>query len=638
MDLLRKYLPYVEGALTGQGVKLGDILALGRVEAAAADEPFNMAFLAQRGSAMSVGVSRLHGEVSREIFQPLFPRWPSCEVPVAHITNGVHVPTWDSQDADRLWTQTCGKERWRTPPGTPCARIVDVSDEDLWAMRGDGRQRVVRVAREHLATQLSERGFDQDTTRIAETVLDPNVLTIGFARRFTEYKRPNLLLTDRERLGRLLLNEKQPVQIVVAGKAHPADLMGKTMIQQWVAFAQQPAYRRRLVFIEDYDIDLAQELVQGVDVWINTPRRPWEACGTSGMKVLVNGGLNCSIRDGWWDEAFEPDVGWSIGDGLGGRVSEVDARDAASLYEILESKVVPEFYDRDAEGVPRAWLQRIRNSMLKLTPVFGTARMMRDYVEMLYLPLARAMKVRPKDNFAAARDMNRWSRTLHSHWPGLQIEPPTIAAHGRDPAIRGVGVPGRYLADGRPGGTVRRRQGGSAARDRGSPAGPRDSRSDQRLCLCRVRDDFAAGRRLHGTGGGASRRRVPADRTAADRLAAVGTIRPTDGWGAIRRGGCDMGGRGITEYRHSPRSETERRCSPSSSSLARNQFMRSQPAGQPSCNQISKLRWRMASSGITAVASAYLRVPDSQRAACFRSSASVRETPGRSPAGMPVVS
>ena len=208
-----------------------------------------------------------------------------------------------------MWTEACGKERWRSPTADHAEGIAGIFDEELWAMRGKGRDRVVRIARKHLAAQLRGRGFAPDAVREADTVLDANVLTLGFARRFTEYKRPNLLLSDSERLGRLLLSEKRPVQIVVAGKAHPADIMGKEMIREWIEFAGQPRFRRRVVFLEDYDIDLAQELVQGVDVWINTPRRPWEACGTSGMKVLVNGGLNCSILDGWWDEAYDTRIG-----------------------------------------------------------------------------------------------------------------------------------------------------------------------------------------------------------------------------------------------------------------------------------------------------------------------------------------
>ncbi len=426
-DLLRKYLPYVEGALSGHGVELDDVLALGRLNAHDGNEPFNMAYLASRSSAITIGVSRLHGEFSRRIFQPLFPRWPSCEVPVTHITNGVHVPTWDSAEADRLWTESCGKERWRSPIAEHGEGIAGVFDEALWAMRGKSRDRVVRVARKHLAAQLRGRGFTPEAVREADTVLDANVLTLGFARRFTEYKRPNLLLSNPNRLGRLLLSEKWPVQIVVAGKAHPADVMGKEMIREWIEMAHQPRFRRHMVFLEDYDIDLAQELVRGVDVWINTPRRPWEACGTSGMKVLVNGGLNCSIRDGWWDEAYDPEVGWALGDGRGGPAQEVDARDAESLYEILETKVVPVFYDRDAEGLPRAWLQRIRKSMSTLTSAFSSTRMMRQYVEMAYLPRAQAVRERLKDKCAKAKALNEWYRTLYRRWPTLHIGRSTIS-------------------------------------------------------------------------------------------------------------------------------------------------------------------------------------------------------------------
>lgn len=426
-SLLRKYLPYVEGALAGRGVELEDVLALGRLNAHDSEEPFNMAYLALRGSAMCVGVSRLHGEFSRRIFEPLFPRWPSCEIPLIHVTNGVHVPTWDSAEADRIWTESCGKERWRSLDVEHRDSIAQVSDEALWAMRGEGRRRIVAVARKRLATQLKERGFGPEVVWTADMALDANVLTLGFARRFTEYKRPNLLLRDTDRLSRLLLDEQRPVQIVVAGKAHPADLAGKEMIREWINFASDPRYRRRVVFIEDYDIDIAQEFVRGVDVWINTPRRPWEACGTSGMKVLVNGGLNCSVLDGWWDEAFSEEAGWAIGDGEGGAVAEVDARDAESLYDVLEKSVIPEFYRRDAAGLPRAWLSRVRKSMSELTPVFSSTRMMQEYVEKAYLPLAAAARERAAAGCARAKALNKWSREVHKRWPTLHIGDPAIS-------------------------------------------------------------------------------------------------------------------------------------------------------------------------------------------------------------------
>jgi starch phosphorylase len=311
-------------------------------------------------------------------------------------------------------------------------QIACVSDEELWTMRGKERQHLVGFARRHLATQLRERGLDVELVREADRALDPNVLTIGFARRFTAYKRPNLLLRDPARLESLLLNERRPVQLVLAGKAHPEDAEGKSMIKAWIELARQPRYRRRVVFLEDYDIALAQELIQGVDVWINTPRRPWEACGTSGMKVLVNGGLNCSILDGWWDEAYQEDVGWSIGDGKGGEAAEVDARDLASLYDTLEQKIVPEFYDRDATGLPRAWVGRIRRSMSLLTPQFSSTNMVREYVEKAYLPMAKAQRARWADGCALAKAMNEWSGTLQRRWSSLHVgEPMVVAADGR---------------------------------------------------------------------------------------------------------------------------------------------------------------------------------------------------------------
>ncbi|WP_421998552.1 alpha-glucan family phosphorylase [Reyranella sp.] len=432
LPLLRRYLPIGEGRADGSGLTMHDILALGRADPNDAEEPFNMAFLAARGSAQCLGVSRLHGEFSRRIFQPLFPRWPACEVPIGHVTNGVHIPTWDSIEADRIWTESCGKERWRGLSDLLGEQIACVSDEDLWSMRGDARRQVVEAVRRHVVLQLRERGADPEVVRDADSVLDPNVLTVGFARRFTAYKRPNLLLTDLARLDRLLTDERRPIQLVLAGKAHPADHTGKAMIQAWVELARQSRYRRRVVFLEDYDIALAQELVQGVDLWINNPRRPWEACGTSGMKVLVNGGLNCSILDGWWDEAYQPDVGWAIGDARGGEAEEVDSRDAASLYTVLEDKIVPEFYERDPHGLPRAWVARMRRSMATLTPQFASTRMLREYVEKAYLPMVKVQRRRWADGCAEAKALHVWSRELRRWWPGLHVgEPRVVGADGR---------------------------------------------------------------------------------------------------------------------------------------------------------------------------------------------------------------
>jgi len=282
--------PYFEWYAAEQlRIDFRDLLALGRLNADDPDEPFNMAFLAIRGSGAVNGVSRLHGEVSRSIFQPLFPRWPRCEVPVGHVTNGVHMATWASVYADRLWSEACGTERWLGMIEAPGEKIHQVSDQLLWGLRTTNRADLVKYTRQRLKQQLEAAGEIQGEIDRAEKVFDANALTLGFARRFAPYKRPNLLLSDPGRLIRLLTNPNHPVQLVIAGKAHPQDEAGKAMVQAWVQFVRRPEVRPHAVFLSDYDLMLAAHLVQGVDVWINNPRRPWEASGTSGMKVLVNG-------------------------------------------------------------------------------------------------------------------------------------------------------------------------------------------------------------------------------------------------------------------------------------------------------------------------------------------------------------
>ena len=425
-SLVASYTRHLDGFLDELGVPLADLLALGRNDPNDAAEPFNMAYLAMRGSRRSIGVSRHHGAVSRRIFQPLFPRWPEREVPVGHVTNGIHVPSWDSAAADRLWTAACGKERWRCLPDALADQVAGLSDSELWAMRGASREDLVHSARRRLVSQLGARGHSPESVAAAGQVFDPNILTLGFARRFTAYKRPNLLLYDRARLRRLLTDPQRPAQLVIAGKAHPADSDGKRMIQEWIGLAQEPELRQRVVFLEDYDLSLAQELVQGVDVWINTPRRPWEACGTSGMKVLVNGGLNLSVLDGWWEEAYDPEAGWAVGDGGAPEDATDDARDAAALYETLETEIVPEFYARDAAGLPRSWLARIRRSLSRLTPAYSSNRMLLDYVEQLYLPAAGEFRRRTADGGAIAAAMRDWECRLRRGWPRLHIGEPAI--------------------------------------------------------------------------------------------------------------------------------------------------------------------------------------------------------------------
>ena len=333
------------------GITSHDLLALGRQNPNDTSESFNMAYLAIRGSGAVNGVSRLHGEVSRRIFASLFPRWPEHEVPVGHVTNGVHMPSWDSAAADALWTEGCGKDRWLGTTETLEHEIRRVPDAKLWHLRAGARRSLVEYARERLSRQLAASGAPPEAVDAAQHLFDPDALTLGFARRFATYKRPNLLLHDPERLLRLLTNPQRPVQLIIAGKAHPADQLGQAMIQEWIQFIRRPEARPHALFLADYDMLLAEHLVQGIDVWINTPRRPWEASGTSGMKVLVNGGINLSELDGWWAEAYTPEVGWALGDGQEhGDDPAWDAAEAAALYDLLEREVIPEFYSRDAQG------------------------------------------------------------------------------------------------------------------------------------------------------------------------------------------------------------------------------------------------------------------------------------------------
>lgn len=426
-DLVAKYLAPV--------VNLSEVgLALfGDVEDSASDSmnrSVNMAHLALRGSSLAFAVSQRHQKVSQKIFQSLFPRWPEHEVSIGHVTNGVHMPSWDSQQADSIWTSSCGKERWRQMSVNLTAEISTVPDTTLWSLRGAARQKLVERVRRRLKRHLSWRGHLPEMIAQADHVLDPNILTLGFARRFTGYKRPNLLLRNPTRLGCLLNDPSRPVQLVVAGKAHPDDKEGIAMIRQWIEFAGNPDYRRRVVFLEDYDISLAEELVQGVDVWVNTPRRPWEACGTSGMKVLVNGGLNLSELDGWWEEAYDEALGWSIGDRSDRIDGNRDATDAEELYATLERGVVPEFYTRDAAGIPRTWVARIRKSMAYLTPAYSCTRTVGEYLTKAYFPAAEALRKRAANGGAAARDMVAWENRIRRCWSDLHIGVPDVRPSG----------------------------------------------------------------------------------------------------------------------------------------------------------------------------------------------------------------
>ena len=419
---------YLAGyARTQLGLSCDDLLALGRQNPHDASEPFNMAYLAIHGSGAVNGVSRLHGEVSRRIFLPLFPRWPEGEVPVGHVTNGVHMPTWDSAAADHLWTQSCGKNRWLHATETLEQDIRGISDASLWQFRATARQSLITYAREKLCRQLAASGASAQAVEDAKHLFDPGALTLGFARRFATYKRPNLLLHDTQRLLRLLTNAERPVQIIIAGKAHPADRAGQALIQDWIRFIRRPEVRAHAIFLGDYDMLLTEHLVQGVDVWLNTPRRPWEACGTSGMKVLVNGGINLSELDGWWAEAYAPEVGWALGDGREhGDDPGWDAVEADALYDLLEREVIPEFYTRNEQGVPVTWVARMRESMAQLTPRFSTNRSLREYTEQYYLPAAAAFHERSSGNGELGARLVDWRRDVQQHWGALRFGEATI--------------------------------------------------------------------------------------------------------------------------------------------------------------------------------------------------------------------
>jgi len=415
-ELCWKYLGHY--AKDELAISMEELLALGRQNRSDVSEPFNMAYLALRGSGQVSGVSKLHGEVSRQIFQPLFPRWPQVEVPVGSVTNGIHVPTWDSAEADGLWTKVCGADRWRG--GRPLADDVRrLTDSELWQMRTEARKTMLTQVRDRYRRQLSAEGASG--LDVAEIFME-DVLTVGFARRFATYKRPDLLLHDPERLIRLLTDSQRPLQLILAGKAHPEDLPGQALIKKWNDFIKRPEVRGHVVFLSDYDMQMAQELVQGMDLWINTPRRPWEACGTSGMKVLANGGLNISELDGWWAEAYSPEIGWAIGDGREhGEDAAWDASEVESLYTLLEQQIVPEFYDRDAQGMPSRWLGRVRESMATLTPEFSASRAIREYTNDHYLPAAAGYAARAARDGKLGTDMLQWQRNIAAQWGTLRF-------------------------------------------------------------------------------------------------------------------------------------------------------------------------------------------------------------------------
>ncbi|WP_128801894.1 MULTISPECIES: glycosyltransferase family 1 protein [unclassified Streptomyces] len=409
------------------------ILRLG-METYPGGEPnlFNMAVMGLRLGQRANGVSLLHGHVSREMFSGLWPGFDPAEVPITSVTNGVHAPTWVAPEVFRLGVRQIGAQRTEdalTVGGSDRWDAVgEIPDQDIWELRRSLRQQLVDEVRHRLRASWRQRGAGTAELRWIDDVLDPDVLTIGFARRVPSYKRLTLMLRDRDRLMDLLLHPEHPIQIVVAGKAHPADDGGKRLVQELVRFADDPRVRHRIVFLPDYGMAMAQKLYPGCDIWLNNPLRPLEACGTSGMKAALNGCLNLSVLDGWWDEWFQPDFGWSIptADGVGTDPDRRDDIEAAALYDLLEQRVAPRFYERGRHGLPDRWIEMVRQTLTLLGPKVLAGRMVREYVERLYTPAAHAHRAMDPDS---ARELAAWKARVRSAWPGVTVDHVETSAH-----------------------------------------------------------------------------------------------------------------------------------------------------------------------------------------------------------------
>ncbi|MBA2437773.1 MAG: alpha-glucan family phosphorylase [Acidimicrobiia bacterium] len=404
------------------GVDLDTLMALGHEPDDAPDAPFNMAVMGLRLAGRSNAVSALHGKVSQAMFAPLWPGVPVEEVPIGSVTNGVHAHTWVSSEMDDLlsrhvlpaWPEA-GADRW--------VRIEKVGDEELWRVRDQGRERLVASVRRKLRRSLTARGLSSSDTAWCNEVLDPKALTVCFARRFATYKRATLLLGQPDRLRALLTSTERPVQFIFAGKAHPADDLGKEMIRQIVSFSSQPDVRHRMVFVPDYDIAVARVLYHGADVWLNNPRRPQEACGTSGEKAALNGALNCSVLDGWWDEMFDGENGWAISSAE--EIDDLAKRDqveADSLFALLEDQIVPLYYEHSQGPVPRRWIKRVKSSLASLGPQVSASRMVRDYVDDLYVPTAARADALTADGCARARELAAWKARVSRSWKGVHVD------------------------------------------------------------------------------------------------------------------------------------------------------------------------------------------------------------------------
>jgi starch phosphorylase len=417
---MQRYLgSYVEKI----GFNWNDFLALGREDPNNQREDFCMTVLALKLAAHSNGVSNLHGEVSRKMWQNLWPHLPEDDVPITSITNGIHIRSWVSHEHAALFRKYLGSAFVDEPMNSEMWKRVDnIPDGELWKLRELRREKLVTFVRKRLRMQFTNRKLSPSEINLADEVLDPKALTIGFARRFAAYKRAQLLLREPERLAKMLLSAEQPVQLIIAGKAHPADNLGKELIKQLIHFVRDERFRYKIVFLEDYDINVGRYMVQGVDVWLNTPRRPMEASGTSGMKAAVNGVLNLSVLDGWWPEGCADGTGWAIG--RGEEYNDHDYQDAVEghlLYDTLEREVVPLFYKRDEDGIPREWIKNMKIAIKKLGFAFSSHRMVAEYTERFYLSADNDYRKLSTKEYALVKEMANWRKRVEEDWSGIKV-------------------------------------------------------------------------------------------------------------------------------------------------------------------------------------------------------------------------
>lgn len=434
-EMLERYLGKT---IAATGLPFQEFVKLGRVDPENQGEAFNMAVLAMENANHVNGVAKLHAAVSRSMFQSRWPDYPENEIPIEAITNGIHTMTWLGRSMALLYDEFLGTE-WRRNPENPeaWAAVWDIPDADLWAAQEDQRGSLVRYVRKRLLRDVERRQQARLDRSFLSSILDPRILTIGFARRFATYKRASLMLSDKERLLALLNHRERPIQIIISGKAHPRDDGGKALIQELVRFINNEGARNRMVFIEDYDMGVARAMVQGVDVWLNNPRRPMEASGTSGMKVVPNGGLNCSILDGWWDEAYNPNVGFAIGDRTEyDDLGHQDWLDSRSLYQLIESDLAPKFYHRVDDGLPTQWITMMKHSITELAPMFSTQRMVRDYTQKFYMPAAEVFTRLQSDGLKSAREALVWRDKIRSTWPSVRVLAVTDSSGNKNPMGR----------------------------------------------------------------------------------------------------------------------------------------------------------------------------------------------------------